>query len=134
VDGVARVRLDGTWGLVRSDGSWAVKPVWDEIDQASEGLWPARSGKLWGFIDSRGTVAIAPRYAKSSDFHSGLARERDQVTGLWGYIDTRGSWVVKAVYRDAEDFESGLSRVKAEKGQWMLLAADGTVTGIQPCD
>src|SRR5256885_2208062 len=52
-------------------------------------LFPAPDGSGWGFIDSRGKNAIAPRFESVLPFSEGLAAVKRE--GRWGYIDRKGN-------------------------------------------
>ncbi len=82
----------------------------------SEGLAPAmkRGVNLWGYINTSGDFAIAPRFATFPNgyvypFSEGLARI--QVNGLFGYIDHSGAFVISPALLDGTDFADGMARV-----------------------
>jgi len=64
----------------------------------------ARRGSKLGFIDEKGQVAIAPRFAEADDFDCALtpAKERG---GDWGLIDTTGAFVVPPQFNFAACYD-----------------------------
>src|SRR5258708_4995177 len=122
-DGLARVVVEGPSALFREGPcpSWTAVPEgarskrdlplckftyadvsgriiteqrFDAARDFSEGLAPARVGKLWGYIDKSGKSIILPRVDDAQPFSEGLARvlEHDR----WGYIDKSGVYVIRA--------------------------------------
>lgn len=68
---------------------------------------------LYGLIDARGKVLVAPKYELFEGYPpygEGLARVRYR--GKWGFIDREGREVVNAQYEDAHDFSEGLAAVR----------------------
>jgi DNA-binding transcriptional regulator/RsmH inhibitor MraZ len=68
------------------------------------------SGKLWGFVDTRGTIIITPQFQKVRHFSGGkCAVKNDQ--GKWGFIDQRGRIVINNQFDEALDFRNGYAPV-----------------------
>jgi hypothetical protein len=65
-------------------------------------LLPVNDCGRWGFINAKGTMAVAARYEAVFPFASGLAAAR--IKGLWGYIDSSGSFVLPPKYDEARNF------------------------------
>ncbi len=85
----------------------------------SEGLAVAmrKDEKVWGYIDTSGEFAIAPRFASGPNdyvwsFQDGLARIK--VNGKFGYVDHSGAFVIKPEIPDGIDFSGGFARVVME--------------------
>ena len=57
----------------------------------------AELGSLWGYLDAKGEVAIAPRFKEAGFFENGYAPCSD-ANGLWGVVDVKGVWVVAPRY------------------------------------
>ena len=84
------------------------------------GLFPAQEGGKFGYIDSRGRMAIKPEFDWAFGFSNGLALVniggiRNEmgfvIGGKWGYIDQRGRVVINPRYDDAKEFSEGLALV-----------------------
>jgi hypothetical protein len=71
-DGTAAVRTGGKWGVIDEQGSFVVRPEYEDIHCFSEGRAAAKSGK-WGFIDRSGKFAVPPQFFQVGDFSEGLA-------------------------------------------------------------
>jgi len=85
----------------------------------SEGLAPVRIGKLWGYIDKKGVMIIAPRFDSASSFSDGLGLVSEK--GLFGYLDRTGAYVIKPGFKSAESFAEGRAVVgDTESGYWYI--------------
>ena len=101
----------------------------DEAFGQTSDRFPINVGGKKGFIDGRGKIVIAPKYAELGQFHEGVAAVlRD---GKWGYVDTAGTEVVPVVYRDAGSFSEGIALVMDGSGrtgyidhQWQMKTLD----------
>ena len=72
-DGLAPVKLDGSYGYMDAAGKMIIAPRFDGAGGFSEGLAPVRVENLWGYVDKTGNTVIPPRYAEASKFSEGLA-------------------------------------------------------------
>lgn len=128
-EGVARVALEGKWGLVNKRFETIVKPQYDFIDYLyasgdevllSVGL--NRSG--YGFIDEQGEISILPSFSDVGNFREGLVRFQED--GLWGFANTRGEIVIPAQYQEVGDFHEGRARFRNQRS-WGYIDEQGTV-------
>jgi hypothetical protein len=108
-EGLLRYRAKWLEGFLNLDGSVAIKPVWRQVEDFSEGLAPVLSTEgcpdglsdCWGFIDKTGAVVIKPYFTMADGFNGGLAkvmtRRTDKTDGRMffsnGYIDRTGKLV-----------------------------------------
>jgi len=108
---VARVEIEGRPRLIDAAGRDVTPPA--DLFFASEagGMMLARRGKLFGYLDDEGRLAIEPRFEGAYDFKDGMARIWQQ--GKYGYVDKRGTLAVPAVYDSAADFSEGLAGVRS---------------------
>ncbi len=67
-----------------------------ELGQPSEGLIPARRGRLWGYVSYKGKTMIKDYYESAGPFRNGRATVTSG--GLSGVIDTTGKLVILPVY------------------------------------
>lgn len=77
----------------------------------------------WGFLDTRGQVAIEPRYDQVSAFTEGLAAAN--LRGKWGYIDRAGDVVIPFQYLAAWPFSNGHARVQLFEGGQCFIDLNG---------
>ncbi len=75
-------------------------------------LFPIVEQGHWGFIDSAGTVVVAPRFAQVQEFAEGLAPVRE--AGHYGFIDGTGRLVLAQSYGYASPFHHGLAVVQQD--------------------
>lgn len=124
-EGVAAVmHADGRWSLISKTGKAVSNNQYDDLGVASEGLIPARTGRLYGYINKKGTLAIPARYTRVNAFAGGFATvEQD---GNWQIISSTGQVVVKDLKAEAAmAFGSeGLAPVM-RAGRWGFVNRSG---------
>ena len=134
VEGLARaVRYDSIhddkWGYKDEYGNVVIPPIYDRVNDFSEGLASVEKGRKYGYIDKTGKEVIPFIYDSALDFSEGLASvEKD---GKWGYIDTTGVEVIPFTYDYAGDFSSGLAPVKKD-GKYGFIDKTGKL--VIPCE
>ncbi len=117
-EGYAAAKLKdsfGTWALLSRSGGIVKVPSSEvfsdsmSIGDASEGLVSfSPTGETFGFMNTAGSLVVAPAYLSVRPFREGLAnvcREK------CGYIDVHGVVVVPLIYRAGLDFKAGKARV-----------------------
>lgn len=77
--------------------------------------------KKYGYVDTKGKVAIPLSFDAAEGFSEGLAavgvdlpkeEGRQSAETRYGYIDKTGNWVIEPKYRDAYAFRDGLAKVE----------------------
>lgn len=119
-DGVARVKLNGSYGFVDKAGTEIV-PLgkYNEVAAFSEGMALVRIGTVangrFGFVDRAGNEVIPPKiYTYAASFSNGLALVRFG-SGELGFIDKTGRVVISLKrYAYAGSFSNGLALVKID--------------------
>ncbi|HEX5611406.1 MAG TPA: WG repeat-containing protein, partial [Burkholderiales bacterium] len=107
---VARVEIEKRLRLIDSSGRDVTPADIDAFGEPSDGMMLARKGRLLGFLDDEGRVAIAPRFQSVQDFKGGRARFWEN--GKYGYIDKKGAIVIEPKFDSAADFSEGLAAVR----------------------
>jgi len=105
-------------------GKPARLPNFDQIGSFHEGLapvLPSQDTGMWGYMDTRGRIAIQPKFPGYPNgilgaFSEGLAVL--EVDGKAGYLDRTGTFAISPRFVAAKPFTGGLARV---------------VVGDQPC-
>ena len=69
----------------------------------SEGLAAFEFDGLWGYVDAKGEVKIAPKFERADSFSQGLAAARVP-DGAEGYIGPDGEWVIAPQFDSAWPF------------------------------
>lgn len=95
---LACVKLDGKYGFINPDSSWAIPPSFEFTDYGfSEGVaWYKGEGEKYGYINRDGSIAIAARYDEAWSFKEGVAVVK--LGGKWGAINHDGSWAIKPMF------------------------------------
>lgn len=111
------------------------------VQDLSEGFAAAGIGsmltKKWGYIDTKGELAIPIQFDEVRPFAEGLAAAA--VGGQfdpnrWGYIDKTGKYVIPRSYYSAGEFSEELAPVRIGNigsSKWGYINKDGVVV-IQP--
>jgi hypothetical protein len=99
-----------------------------EVGPFSEGLAPARSGLVWGFVNPELEWVIEPRYAGIRHFSEGLAAVF--FGNGWGYIDRLGRTRIEARYQYAGEFRNGMATVALADLRLVEIDGSGSVRRV----
>jgi len=115
------------WGIVdKKTGKEIIPCKYESVGTVSEGMVAIKEGGLWGFVNLKGELIIAPKYAghTSLQFKGGLAVVTAD-TGInrkYGAIDKTGKTVIPIVFDELADFSEGLALANkgkiVKKGQY----------------
>ena len=72
-------------------------------------LFPVPVNGVWGFIDDRGKMVIAPRFEAVLPFSEGLAGAKRE--GRWGFINRSGAEIIPVQYKTVQSFHDGVAIV-----------------------
>ncbi|AOI76657.1 WG repeat-containing protein [Burkholderia sp. NRF60-BP8] len=128
---VACVRVGERFGLVRTDGAWAIEPTLDDFGEFTGGVASASLGGRWGFVDTHGAWVIPPRFDDAHEFVNGAVAavaEREQ----WGLIGRDGQWRVQPEWAALEWSSECGAFVARRNGHVGLVDAKGRVI-VEPC-
>ncbi len=106
---LAAVRIGDKWGYMGSDKKLAIRFMYDDALDFSEGVAAVAIEGKYGYIDKVGRMILDPIYEDAGNFVEGLAPVR--ISGKYGYIDKRGNFDIPAKYDYADQFSEGLARV-----------------------
>ncbi len=92
----------------------------------SEGLAAVQgSGELrQGFVDTKGTVVIAPRFFAVGNFSEGVAPAEEEARDGWGFVDHTGAYVIEPNFDAALPFSGGLAAVRIGD-KWGFIERSG---------
>ncbi len=125
-NGFAVAKFEGRYGLLRSDGSWAIEPNFDAMAEMSDpAVVLARSGRA-GVIDvPHHGWAVAPNYDAVCAVSAGLIMtNRD---GKRGVMDTRGTWLIQPNFTALGPWlDDGLVPAQID-GKWAMVDTAGTI-------
>ncbi|MCQ2408746.1 MAG: WG repeat-containing protein [Oscillospiraceae bacterium] len=133
-NGIAPVKKDGKWGVIKSDFSAVNGYDFDEIliDEygfcAPYKVFFAKSGGSWALY-STGGEKLAEGFEDVRQFASKqpAAVKKD---GKWGFISLKGEMVIEPEYTDAKSFSCGYAPVQQD-GKWGCIGLDRKML-IQP--
>jgi hypothetical protein len=98
----------------------------------------------WGYIDSAGTIIIAPEFEEAESFSEGVAAVKAE--GSWGYIDKSGKFIIPPGFASAQPFYKGIGVVtqvyhrgvdplglmpEREERPWAYVNKDGEIVAGQ---
>lgn len=132
----------GPFGLLRSDGTWQVKPTYTHVQGLHEGLavvrgksetqefqYDGRSIDPSGAVDKDGELVIPLEFNFLSYWNAGYGLARKD--GLHGLVSPDGSLLGGKYFDEVERPEDGrLPRVR-DGQNWYSVASDGTLIADQ---
>ncbi|MBD5210264.1 MAG: WG repeat-containing protein [Bacteroidales bacterium] len=116
-DGLASMEQNGKWGFITKDGTFAIAPQYDEVEDFEDGYATVRVNRKWGVIDTKGKYVIDPI---TSEYYEIRHLDKDYFVvskGRHEYgIVSNGKWVVEPIYDDISSFlKEGLIVVKKDR-------------------
>lgn len=121
-----RLMRSGTLtGFTDCNGKQVIAPKFTQATNFSEGFAAVKNeeGK-WGYINTKGELAIPHLYEESNPFSDGLALIKSE--GLYGYIDGDNNIIIPPSYPEAYPFSEGLACVKIDE-KYGYINTDGTI-------
>ena len=133
-NGIAAVKKDGKWGVIKTDFSAVNGYNFDEILVDEYGfcapfkVFFAKTGDSWALY-STGGEKLAEGFEDVRQFASKqpAAVKKD---GKWGFISLKGETVIEPEYADAKSFSCGYAPVQQD-GKWGCIGLDKKML-IQP--
>ena len=71
-----------------------IEPKFEEFGDSSEGLIPARSGSVLGYVYAKGDWKIEPQFLRAKNFKEGWA-EVSAANGKGGGVNPEGKFAVR---------------------------------------
>lgn len=114
---------DGKIGLVGKSG-WLVQPMAgvEKIEFGNEGLFPAYTKGLAGFVNQLGEWIIPAQFSEVSNFSEKIASYRNTLT--WGLINSTGEIISNPRWDEIKPFGKGISLAQ-EGGKHYLINTQG---------
>ena len=129
-EGLAAVRKGRKWGYLEPDGTWGIRPAFENGRPFKEGLAAVEKAGRWGYIDRDGSFVIEPLFDSAFGFREGTAVAG--LNGRFGYIDHRGEWLIGPRYTFASGFRNGSAAAEADgKKVYLRKSPEGM---IEICD
>jgi TolA-binding protein len=97
------------YGIINRRGEFIVAPIYQDLQQATEGLFAAHNAKGYGFIDETGKTIIPFIYQDATPFSEGTAAVKKD--SVWIYIDRTGQKLFPQTFKEVTPYVSGLAAV-----------------------
>ncbi len=124
-EGYAPYYDDGLFGIVRYDGRIVIAPIYQDIGEYGEQLWPVQTEHGWQFINTDGTTAISGPFESAEAFSFGISVVSEN--GFYGAILPSGAYAIEPVWDYIGAYNSmGVARALIGE-QWTLLDVEGTI-------
>ena len=96
---LAVVKLNDKFGCIDKKGNMVIQPLWDWILQGDKNK-PilVEKDSLFGFLNNKGRIIIAPQYKEGELFSEGLAAVSNGEK--YGFINVIGDTVIPFIYDD----------------------------------
>ncbi len=116
-------RLAGKYGIINTSGTKTAPFTFDYIGLPDDaGRYPAKSGSISGFIDTKGNWILKTEYDYCYPFTDGVARVYKD--GLWGYINESGVELVPPTFADCGAYYNGVAPFSLDGYLWGYLSLD----------
>ncbi len=118
-----RVRVDGRWGYLDTEGRFVVNPYLFDARDFSDNVAAVRMQNYrWGLIGRDGQTVAEPTWDDLQPVRDGRARAKKG--DRYGFVDAAGQEVIGVEYEDARSFSDGRAAVR--QGQrWFFIDRDG---------
>lgn len=114
-DGLASMEQNGKWGFITKDGTFAIAPQYDEVEDFEDGYATVRTNRKWGVINTKGEYVVEPITSESYEIRH---LDKGCFVVKKGYdeygIVSNGKWVVEPIYEDISFLKEGLIVVKKD--------------------
>ncbi len=111
-EGLASVRLSGTYGYIDATGTFIIPPQFDYATPFSGGLAVVYRNGMPSYIHPNGEQAFECTFPAVGAFENGRALVRT-ASKKYGMIDTHGKLFIDTVYSEIRPFSDGRAVVKS---------------------
>lgn len=136
-NGLAVIQLKDRSGLIHLSGQVVVPPVYQSINEFSEGRAAVTDEEGFRVIDEAGNILTPKAYSYIGTYREGrvLFTETDlQGNYTYGYLDRQGKEVIPAQYDYGSSFADGKALVKVKDNEYALIGLDGKRLATYPYD
>lgn len=117
------------YGLIDKRGKFVIPPVYDELNEATEGLYLVAKNDRYGFVTSKGETAVTLKYTYALPFQQGLAAVA--IDSNWFFIDKTGKQAFIARFQNVSSFSDSLCAATPDGNLWGYIDMTGNFI-IQP--
>lgn len=130
IAGIGKCETDECkYGIIDKRGEWVVPPVYEEIEDPSEGLYMAVKNGRCGFINAKGEEVISIKYSSALPFSQGIAAVA--IDGNWFFIDKEGRQIFINRFQNTSSFKDSLCAVTQDGISWGYIDMAGNYV-IEP--
>ncbi len=104
-------------------GEIVIEPRFKDAGDFSNGLAPVQIMRKYGYINTRGDLAIKCQFIEAREFSQKLAAVKmkiDDGSELWGFINKKGKTKIDFQYENTGHFKNGLCPVK-KGSKWAYI-------------
>lgn len=103
VNGFSSVKIGDLWGMIDKTGREIVEPKYQDLEKMGDnGLVACKVGTSWGYLNTKGELAIPASFEAAETFKNGFAFVKKG--GKWGMIDIKGTEVIGFQFIKLESF------------------------------
>ena len=125
-EGFARVKLEGKYNFIDTEGKLLSEKWYDYAGYSSEGFAVVVLNNKFNHIDTKGKLLSEQWYDWVGDFSEGFAQVK--LNGKWNFINKEGKLLSEQWFDDAYPFHEGFALVKLD-GKWCKIDTEGKIVG-----
>ncbi|MGL5380598.1 WG repeat-containing protein [Clostridium sp.] len=132
---IAIVCENNYFGAININGSYAIPPIYNYIDDFHEGRAVYTKNNTMGVISENGTVITKRNYSFISSYSDSRAVVSiiDKAgNSLYGYIDLNGNEVIPPKYKQATDFKYQHALIQDNDDLYKVIDSNGNVSNTFP--
>ena len=118
------------YGYIDHSGKLVIDFRFSVATTFHEGLAACRIDGKWGFINKKGKIQIAPKFAfkETPMFSEGLSKYKE--SERWGFINKSGRFQIKPKYFEANPFSEGMAAVAIKNEGQQQYGTGGSKWGF----
>ncbi|EPR72631.1 hypothetical protein ADIWIN_2368 [Winogradskyella psychrotolerans RS-3] len=107
-NGLVSFRQNELIGFLDVSGKVIIEPKFHWVDEFSEELcvvstdWKTDEPRLYGYIDTTGTLVVDFKYQHALKFENGIGKV--ELNNLWGAVDKNGKEVIEIKHKYISEF------------------------------
>jgi hypothetical protein len=111
------------YGVIDKRGRFIIPPIYEEVDDLSEGFYAAALNEKYGYLDKKGRLAVNFQYADARGIREGKGAVK--TTDGWMFVDTNGIQVMDKKFAKTSSFSGGYCAVTANDSTWGYINTEG---------
>jgi len=124
IAGIGDCQVDSCkFGMINKLGEWAIPPVYDQLEDPTDGLYAVSRDGRSGFINQNGDVVVTLKYSSAVPFSQGVAAVALDTN--WFFIDTKGKQLFIDYFHDVSNFKDSLCAASKDGETWGYIDFSG---------